>query len=261
MPEGHTIHRLARDHATALSGQRVTITSPQGRFTEAKKVSGSEVVSTDAWGKHLFWWFDSSAGIHIHLGLFGKFRVHRTSEPPPPGPNVRMRAQATDVTIDLSGPTACEVIDEAGFDERVARLGLDPLRTAKLTDDVVSKLRRRSAAIGGVLLDQSVIAGIGNVYRAEVLFICGIDPRRAANSLSPAEIDHLWSVTRTQLQRGVRANRIVTVDPHEIGRKGRLRAGERLYVYKQEHCRRCATEIDAVELGNRPCYFCPTCQH
>jgi endonuclease-8 len=115
--------------------------------------------------------------------------------------------------------------------------------------------------VGAYLLDQSVIAGIGNVYRAELLFLCGIHPARPAASLSDQEFDELWERTVELLRIGVRTGRIVTTDPDEIGRpRSRMRREDRLYAYHREHCRRCGSEIGVLELGGRPIWYCPVCQ-
>ena len=111
------------------------------------------------------------------------------------------------------------------------------------------------------LIDQQVIAGIGNVYRAEILFLRGIHPLRPSSSLSADEIDGLWVEARRQLRRGVRLNRIVTTDPREIGRPlARIEGDDRLYVYHRSHCRRCGTELRTIEVGGRPLQFCPVHQ-
>ena len=115
--------------------------------------------------------------------------------------------------------------------------------------------------IGAALLDQRLIAGLGNVFRAEALFVCGIDPEREARSLSPDQLRCLWDTSARMLRDGVRRGRIVTTDPREIGRPAsRMRRAERTYVYGQEVCRRCGSAIEAVSLANRPCYRCPVCQ-
>jgi formamidopyrimidine-DNA glycosylase len=122
-------------------------------------------------------------------------------------------------------------------------------------------LNRTTKPIGAVLLDQRVIAGIGNVYRAEILFVCGIRPTRPASSLDPSEVDQLWSETVRLMRIGLRMGVIVTTDPVEIGRsRGRMGADDRLYVYHREHCRRCGTELITVELGGRAISYCPVHQ-
>ena len=181
----------------------------------------------------------------------------------PPSPQTRWLVSVGDVEWRLSGPTACEVIDpdtEAALRDRI---GPDPLAG----DDPAAfhdRLGRTRRPVGQVLLDQSVVAGIGNVYRAEVLFLAGIDPTRPASSLSPAERSVVWETTLRQLRAGERSGRIVTVDPVDVGVRSRDRVpkGERVYVYGRAGlpCRRCGSAIRTEVSGGRPIAWCPDCQ-
>jgi endonuclease-8 len=91
MPEGHMIHRVARDHNKRYAGQRLAVSSPQGRFTpSAKKLDGASLNRIKAYGKHLFYCWERNLVLHIHLGLYGKFRNHRLPPPDPRGA-VRLR--------------------------------------------------------------------------------------------------------------------------------------------------------------------------
>ena len=261
MPEGHTIHRAARRHNALLARHPVRGSSPQGRFaTGAAELDGRVLLGVEAVGKHLFHRWEGGEVLHIHLGLFGRFREH-PSPPPPPRGAVRLRMEGPQTTIDLSGPTACDLVGEAGMEEIVARLGDDPLRPDADPDRALADLARRRVPIGAALLDQRIIAGLGNVFRAEALFVCGIDPEREARSLSADELRCVWDASARMLRDGVRRGRIVTTDPREIGRPAsRMRRAERTYVYRQETCRRCGSAIGTVTLANRPCYRCPVCQ-
>jgi endonuclease-8 len=126
----------------------------------------------------------------------------------------------------------------------------------------VGRAGRSRRAIGDLLLDQKVIAGVGNVYRAELCFLHGIHPTVPGRDLGEDELAGIWSSTVDLLRIGERIGRIVTTDPDEVGASspGRAKRGERLYVYKQASCRRCGSEIEAVELAGRTCYACPSCQ-
>lgn len=261
MPEGHTIHGLARDLRRTLAGDPVEATSPQGRFTEgAARLEGEVLVGTEAWGKYLFCDFGTGELLHVHLGLIGKFR-RRPVPPADPQGAVRLRLVGRDAAWDLSGPTRCELVDPSERDRIVASLGPDPLRRGADVERFRDRLRRTSRPIGAVLLDQSAIAGIGNVYRAELLFLCGIHPDREARTLSDDEVDELWRRSVELLRIGLRLGRIVTTDPEEVGRpRSRMAAEDRLYVYHRDVCRRCGTAIATVVLGGRPVWFCPTCQ-
>lgn len=226
-----------------------------------------------AYGKHLFHHWDTGDIAHIHLGLFGRFRTHYSAEGDAPAPTgaVRMRLCAiTDedhidrrqVTIDLSGPTVCSLDPPDVRTQILDRLGPDPLAKRADPTPMFERIRRSRRPIADLLLDQAVVAGIGNVYRAEVLFVLGIHPLRPGNALDDAELHAIWATTQAMLRQGRRDGRIVTVDRSELGLApgARRPRGEATYVYKRRRCRHCGDAIDAVEAGGRPCYFCPTDQ-
>lgn len=266
MPEGHTIHRIARDHGKLLSGRPLRVSSPQGRFeADAARVDGATLVRMEAYGKHLFYWWSTGEIGHVHLGLFGKYRV-TDGEPPEPTGAVRMRLTTADdgepTTIDLRGPTACTI---APPDERasiVARLGPDPLRRDADPQRAITRFTKSSKAAGALLLDQTVIAGLGNIFRAELLFAHGIHPLRPGTQCTTEEVEAIWNSSVTMLRSGVKANRIITVDRHEIGwpRGRRIPRAEATYVYQRDRCVRCGSAIRTLEVANRTCYYCPTDQ-
>jgi endonuclease VIII len=261
VPEGHTIHRLARDLRSTLRGAPVAASSPQGRFEAgAAEVDGRLLRRAEAWGKYLFCDFGTGDVLHVHLGLIGKFR-RRPSPPPEPTGAVRLRLEGERATWDLSGPTRCELVTPEEQDRIVSRLGADPLRRDADVAAARDRFARSTKAVGAIVLDQGVIAGIGNVFRAELLFLCGIHPDREARSVTDDEFDEFWARTVELLGVGVRLGRIVTTEPEEIGRpRSRMRPDDRLYVYHREICRRCGTQIATLVLGGRPIWFCPTCQ-
>ena len=178
MPEGHTLHRLARLHQRKFGRAPVIVSSPQGRFADgAAAVNGRVLKKATAWGKHLFHHYEGGHVVHVHLGLYGKFSEVELPMPLPVG-QVRMRMIGADFGSDLRGPTVCEVIEAPDVDDVIARLGPDPLRRdadGSLAWARISKSRR---PIGALLMDQTVIAGVGNVYRNELLFRHRIDPYR-----------------------------------------------------------------------------------
>lgn len=260
MPEGHVTHGLARDLRMTLRGTPVRATSPQGRFAEgAALVDGLALVRTDAWGKYLFLDFGHGRIVHIHLGLIGKLRP--TAPALPPAPGVRLRLENDSYAWQLTGPTRCSIITPAEKKAICAPLGADPLRARPDVDAMRARLQRRRAPLGAVLLDQTVIAGIGNVYRAELLFLRGIHPLRPASTLTDDEVAGLWTETVVQLRRGLRLNRIVTRVPGEVRRPlARLEPEDRLYVYHRDTCRWCGTELQTLVLGGRPLQLCPVHQ-
>lgn len=261
MPEGHTIHRLARDHQKWFGWQTVTVTSPQGRFAEeAKRLSGKKLASIEAHGKHLFYRFGKQNYLHIHLGLYGKFRLFKTPMPTPRG-EVRVRLVGDTHGFDLNGPNQCELITAQEVFEIRNRLGIDPLRTDSDPELLWQKMQHSKKPIGSVLIDQSMIAGIGNIYRAEILFLLRIHPGRLAKHITREEFDDLWSLTQSLLELGVRYNRIITVTKEQAGKSlTRLSNEERLLVYKKDFCQDCGCPIAKIDLAARPIYFCDTCQ-
>lgn len=274
MPEGHTIHRHARLQRRVLQGHRVHAWSPQGRFAEgAARLDGGTVTRIEAWGKHLLYhWGDpegqpSGEVLHVHLGLFGRFRMF-SEDPPPPTEGTRLALRTfgeAGTTIYLAGATTVDLITPADIDPLVARLGPDPLRRDADPARFSAALARRALPIGEALLDQKAIAGIGNVYRAELLFRAGIDPDTPARAVEDAAIKALWEDAVHLLRIGEKAGRIVTVEPEDVGRRRRsdLRADERLYVYKRHDrpCHRCGTPIRMWLPRSRLIWACPTCQH
>ena len=261
MPEGHTIHRLARDQRRDLRGRRVVASSPQGRFAEgAARLDGAVPTRIEAWGKHLFHHYDSGDVLHVQLGLIGKFR-RRPSPPPEPVGVVRLRLEGDERTWDLSGPAICAVITPDDVDRRVAKLGPDPLRPDADPERFVARVRRSKKPIGALLLDQDVIAGVGNVYRAEFLFLAGIHPETAGSALTDEQVRELWDLAVEHLKAGVRRNRIVTVDPAEVGIPlSRITRADAVYAYHREQCLRCGDRLQRLEVAGRRIDACPTCQ-
>ena len=158
MPEGHTIHRLARHHARLLGGQHASADSPQGRFEHgASLLDGRVLGATDAWGKHLFHRYDD-LWLHVHLGLYGKFRDGTLPAPAARGA-LRLRLVGGGHWLELRGPTACEVLTDAERKAVLARLGPDPLRRRPDAEAFVARVLRSRAPVATLLMDQSVVAG------------------------------------------------------------------------------------------------------
>ena len=263
MPEGNTIHRLARIHNRDFSGKRVAVTSPQGRFAkEAAKLDGHRFLRAEAYGKHLFHHWSGQLVVHVHLGMAGWFYRHR-GRLPEPRPTVRMRLATRGVVTDLIGPPTCELIPEFARREVIGRLGADPLRADFEPDRARAVLEKRpKRAIGDALLDQRVLAGVGNIYRAEALYLAGIHPLRRWETTTDAEWETLWRTVRRLMRRGVTLAEIRTVGldeppPHRLA--GRA-PDDAFYVYRQEICRRCGTAIDEFPLSSRRMFACPRCQ-
>ena len=328
MPEGHTVHRLARTFADLFGGQELAVTSPQGRFAAgAALVSGRSLGASEAWGKQLFLGFDD-VWLRVHLGLYGAWtfqtdgsaavvhaigaprrrigeRETTLSGPERPGPlpgtdtwvapaprgAVRARLLGAHAVADLTGPTACEVITPAEKAAVEARLGPDPLRGDDgARDAFVARVRRSRTTVGQQLMDQAVVAGVGNIYRAEALFRAGVDPLRPGRDIGDAVLGEVWDDLVLLMHDGVARGAIVTTRPEDRGpdAPGILAAGplaatggttrrherrapvppgavprdESFYVYQRDGlpCRVCGTPVLEKELAGRALYWCPTCQ-
>jgi endonuclease-8 len=248
----------------------VRVTSPQGRFSDAAALLDASVLErTDAHGKHLFLGFGGPGGerwIHIHLGLFGKVDFGDAPAPPPTA-TVRLRLADPDAYVDLRGPTVCALLTDAEKGAIHARLGPDPLRPADGPERAWDRISRSRTSIASLLMDQKVIAGVGNVYRAEVLFRHGIDPYRAGRDLTAREWRALWTDLVGLMRQGVRDNRIDTVRPEHapeaMGRPPRVDDhGGEVYVYRRAAlpCHVCGGEIRTAGLAARNLFWCPVCQ-
>lgn len=265
MPEGHTLHRLARLHQRRFAGAPVAVSSPQGRF-DAASVDGQTLRRATAWGKHLFHHYDGGAIVHVHLGLYGKFTEWErpVDEPLPDAVGaVRMRMVGAEYGTDLRGPTVCEVIDEAQVAAVVARLGPDPIRKDADPSWPWQRISKSRRPIGALLMDQTIIAGVGNVYRNELLFRHGIDPYRPGQKIGEAEFAEAWTDLVDLMKVGVRRGKIITVRPeHDLGAPSYGPGRPRTYVYRRagESCRVCGTSIRTAELEGRNLFWCPTCQ-
>ncbi|MFT4083068.1 MAG: DNA-formamidopyrimidine glycosylase family protein [Nocardioides sp.] len=271
MPEGHTLHRLALDLSEAFAGQRLRVSSPQGRFAEsAALVDGDECRGADTWGKQLFIEFVGDRFIHIHLGLYGKLAITSTEpgeEPPAPVGQVRLRLIGTTSYADLRGATACDLMTREQRAACVARLGPDPLRPDADPERAWARISSSRAPIGGLLMDQSVLAGVGNVYRAELLFRHRLDPMRPGRSLRRGQWQAMWADLVELMADGLAKNRIDTVRPEHtpeaMGRPPRRDDhGGEVYVYRRagQPCHVCGRPVRTAELHQRNLFWCPGCQ-
>jgi len=239
MPEGHALHRLARLHQRRFAGAPLAVSSPQGRFTDAAVVDGRVLRRASAWGKHLFHHYEGGAIVHVHLGLYGTFRESRTP---------------------LREP---EVIDEAQVSLILDRLGPDPLRNDADPASAWARITKSRKAIGALLMDQKVLAGVGNVYRSELLFRHGIDPYRLGRDITESEFADAWTDLVELMKVGVRRGRIIVVRPeHDHGSPAYGPKRPRTYVYRRtgEPCRICGTAIRTAEMEGRNLFWCPACQ-
>lgn len=265
MPEGHTLHRLALDLSSAFAGRTVAVSSPQGRFAEAAALlDGFEFEGSWAHGKHLFCDFAGERVVHIHLGLIGKFTL---TAPGDPVGQVRLRIATDEVAADLRGPQLCALRTPDEVDAQLRKLGPDPLRPDSDPEAAWRRIHASTQPIAALLMDQSVLSGVGNVYRAEVLFRNAVAPMTAGNRLSHRRWQALWDDLTELMPAGVAENRIDTVRPEHtpeaMGREPRVDDhGGEVYVYRRNAmpCLVCGTEISTKVLQGRNLFWCRRCQ-
>ncbi|WP_329132044.1 Fpg/Nei family DNA glycosylase [Streptomyces sp. NBC_01476] len=267
MPEGHTIHRLAQDCRERFAGWDVRVSSPQGKFSDsAALLDGAVLDAVDAHGKHLFLGFGDLGWVHIHLGLIGKVAFDERGTPG----TVRLRiagGSRGEHMLNLRGPAACELLTGPEKQAIHARLGPDPLRPDDDPDRVWARISRSRLPTAALLMDQKIIAGVGNVYRAEVLFRQGVDPYLPGRDLPRPVWDAIWADLVALMREGVRTNRIDTVrpehEPEAMGRPPRRDDhGGEVYVYRRAAlpCLVCGTEVRTEPLAARNLFWCPACQ-
>ncbi|CAM3236136.1 Fpg/Nei family DNA glycosylase [Stackebrandtia soli] len=267
MPEGHVIHRLAGRYADAFGGDVVRVDSPQGRFADgAKRVDDRVLTSTDAHGKQLFIGFGENGWIRVHLGLYGKVAF---GDGPPPAPvgAIRLRISTESAHAELRGPTVCELLTSTEKSAVHDRLGPDPLREDADPDDGWKRVRTSRVSIASLLMNQRIAAGVGNIYRAEVLFRQGIDPYRLGRNVTRDEWDRVWGDLVTLMRDGVRTGRIDTVAPQHtpeaMNRPPRVDDhGGEVYVYRRfgADCLVCGESIRTDVVEGRNLFWCPGCQ-
>jgi len=263
VPEGHTVHRIANTFSEVFGGKTVVVISPQGRFSqEAQSISGQKLVRAWAVGKQMFLDFENDLTLRIHLGIYGKWKFHKSDVAPQIVGQVRARFSNGTDFADLRGPTVCEVIDHDAVTAVLKRLGPDPLNPnpkSVESNRFANKVLGSNTEIGRLLMNQEVISGIGNVYRAELLFRHGIEPHTPGKKLSAEQVEDIWADSVKLLKIGVKTGFMITRD--ELFTK-RPTKDERNWVYKREGkpCRRCGTEVRIELMAARKLYWCPTCQ-
>jgi endonuclease-8 len=237
----------------------------------------------EAWGKQMFLGFAGPVWLRVHLGMYGMWRfagpglegIGRRGKsageegegPPAPRGLVRLRLATATHTADLSGPTACELLSPTEKVAATEKLGPDPLRPGARPSRAWQAIHGSKAAIGQLLMQQDVVAGIGNIYRAELLFRARIDPHKPGRALTKPQWDALWKDSKALLADGVRDGAIITTRPKDrptgapiVGR--RMRRDARSYVaYRNgEPCRICGNLVRVEPMAGRKLYWCPVCQ-
>jgi endonuclease-8 len=295
MPEGHSVHRIARQFALHFLGVPVAVSSPQGRFAgDAAHLDGHAIVQSKAVGKQMFLEFDHGLWLRVHLGLYGAWdfagdigvgkggvggdgeaslssigapRLTRLrmseqekvgedleSFPPEPIGQVRVRLLTPTAVADLRGPTACEVLAPLQVQAVIDKLGPDPLvdDVAEGEEIFTATVRKKPTPIALLLMDQSVVSGIGNVFRAEMLFRARQNPFTPGREVREEVVRELWRDWVKLLRVGYETGRMITMED----------TPDDYWVYQRtgEPCRVCGTPIALQELGGRNLYWCPVDQ-
>jgi endonuclease-8 len=323
MPEGHSVHRIARQFALHFVGHRVAVSSPQGRFAGgAGEIDGRTMTGARAVGKQMFLEFDGELWLRVHLGLYGAWdfagditsdatitasngRMGQTNQrgtvangehedslhsigaprrtrlrmsesekvgpeldtfPPEPIGAVRVRLLTSNAVADLRGPTACEVLLPEEVQIVLAKLGPDPLVDDEGEGEArfVATVGKKPTPIGLLLMDQSVVSGIGNVYRAELLFRARLNPHTPGKLVPSELVRALWADWTYLLALGVETGQMMTMDG--LDEDGYTRAlahrDDRHWVYHRDGkpCRVCGTPIVMELAAARKLYYCPQCQ-
>lgn len=294
MPEGHTVHALAERLSRCFGGHPVAVSSPQGRFAQAAAlVDGHDLIAATSAGKHLFLEFDHDGEpvdrfVHVHLGLIGSFVVRRldsveldgTGAVPVVGA-VRLRLANPAYVADLRGPNLCQLVNGEDVASVVAGIGPDPLRQDADPDRAWRRISRSGRSIADLLMDQSVLAGVGNVYRSEVLFRQRLAPLTPGSRLRPASWRALWSDLVMLMPLGVAFGQILTMPdqvqearrivgtPEQVAHMEAL-TGEALgtwfprefFVYRRadQPCRVCGSSIRTQVVAGRNLFWCGRCQ-
>ena len=299
MPEGNEIHRWAERHTAAFAGRPVRVDGPQGRFTDADVLDGRKLERVMAVGKHLGYDFGKDRILHVHLGLQGDFSegsgtlpevkgalrlrmwnaaavkraLSKTATPGVPGVSKRHRWYSDDdgtdnidpdkvAWVELRGPMDCSVYSQEKWDGLLKRLGPDPLN-GDGPERMVAKVAKSRKPIGELLMDQTVAAGVGNIYRAELLYRARLSPFRVGKDVEEKTLRSIWKEAGVLMKAGMVDRRIVTTKPADRPHKtGQALKEEAHYVYRRNGrpCFVCGTDVLKKEMAGRNLFWCTVCQ-
>lgn len=260
MPEGPQVARMARMQAPHLVGKRIRADSPDGRSDEvAALIDGKRLRGIESVGKHLLYDFGLDRYLHVHLGRFGKF-VDGAMPLPEPRGVLRFRMYTAAHWYELRGAIAIELYDAAARALLEGRIGPNPLDPAADPSRAFEKIRKSRSPIATLVMDQSIVAGVGNIYRSEVLFLNRVDPALPGTALDKKTWKKMWRDFQRLMADGAEIGRIVTTWPKDRQKKtGAVKASDRFYVYHRDGlpCRWCGTLVKTGTFANRNVYWCP----
>jgi endonuclease-8 len=254
---------ILMDATIASANGRMGQTNQRGTFLESPN---PDAVVFDSAGENSLTSIGAPRRTRLRMSEGEKEANGLDTFPPEPVGQVRVRLLTDTVSADLRGPTACEVLDPGQVEAVVARLGPDPLIDAgqAAEDRFAASVITKPTPIALLLMDQSVVAGIGNVYRAELLFRSRQNPHTPGRDVPEEHVRHLWRDWAKLLRIGVVTGQMMTMDglDDEAYRAAMANRADRHWVYKREGlpCRVCGTNIVLEELGARKLYWCPYCQ-
>lgn len=254
---------ILMDATIASANGRMGQTNQKGTFLEGPN---PDAVVLDSAGENSLHSIGAPRRTRLRMSESEKEGGDLETFPPEPIGQVRVRLLTETVVADLRGPTACEVLDPAQVEQVVGKLGPDPLIDdgQGAEDRFAASVTRKPTPIGLLLMDQNVVAGIGNVYRAELLFRARQNPHTPGRLVPGEHVRHLWRDWARLLSIGVETGQMMTMDDldPDAWHAAMANRADRHWVYKREGlpCRVCGTNIVLEEMGARKLYWCPYCQ-
>ncbi|HMA91661.1 MAG TPA: DNA-formamidopyrimidine glycosylase family protein [Polyangiaceae bacterium] len=273
MPEGDTLHLAARQLSPRLTGKTVRALELVRRTDSTDGVIGQTVTGVEARGKNLLVHFEGGFSLHVHLKMNGRILVYRQLEGRKPGPEAVAVLDTDEHRIIVSHAPVARLIRTRDLvrDLHFRHLGPDLIADRFELEEALLRLRlRKEMPLGEALLDQSAVAGIGNVWKSELCFNLKLDPFAPVAAATEEELSALLIMARKLMIETVeRAPRRLPdpFAPRQWQRHARLnhRLGQkRLSVYERagERCYDCGSTIQVQPQGEqlRRTYYCPTCQ-
>ena len=257
MPEGDTLHGWARMIDSALSQK--TLQRALSTRVELGPLEGHRVVSASARGKQLLIEFDEGHVLRTHLRMHGTIRVRDGAyRGAITNPHVRWLLSTEDKTVLCLDAPSVELLRRGELDSHpvLSRLGPDVLAPVLDSAEILRRLRSQpEQAIGSALLDQELLAGIGNVYKSELLFMTRVSPFQPLSEIDDATLLRLVELARTWMRRNVGERRRTTPE-------GRVASSHWVYGRSGEPCIKCGARIRMQRQGPlaRSTYYCPECQ-
>jgi formamidopyrimidine-DNA glycosylase len=229
----------------------------------SSRIAGQRIVSVGRRAKFLVLGMASGDSLLIHLRMTGRLSIEPGGDSAPEDPYVRAWLDLADGRrLIFSDPRKFGriwLVDDAS--SVLGGLGPEPLGPDFTPEILAERLRRRRVAIKSLLLNQTVVAGLGNIYADESLFLAGIHPLRPAANLTGDEIQRLWAAIRQVLGEAV-SERGTTLRDYRPpnGGKGHYQEVRRVYGLAQQPCPRCGNLIERRVISQRSAHYCPRCQ-